>query len=229
MMKNEDKNMISKLLGKVPLFKNLSEDHLKKLASDVSTRHAVKDEVVILQSDTTTDLYIVLKGRVKVTLLSEDGGEYILADLRDGDFFGEMSLIDGEPRSATVVATEDSTFGVLVRKRFIETIQHDPMIALDLLSTLVRKLRQSTAREEGLALLDVRTRLLRFLGGLAQTEGKIDESGCYKIKKRTQQELALRIGASREAVSQLMRALATEKVLHERGAFLFVSPDVIDN
>lgn len=212
----------------MPLFRGISESRRKELADDFSVRHANKDEVIIFQSDISTDLYILIKGKAKVTLMSGEGGEYIIADLLEGDIFGEISLIDGKPRSATVVAEEDSTFGVLERKRFIEAIKRDPVIALDLLASLVQKLRDATEREERFAFLDVRARLLKFLGELAKAEGKRDESGCYAIKKRTQRELALRIGASRESVSQLMRTLVSEKIIHERGHFILVSSHIID-
>jgi len=158
--------------------------------------------------------------------MSEEGEEYILTDLIVGDYFGEMSLIDGKPRSATVVAEEDSTFAVLKRERLIEALKRDPILALDLISSLVQKLRKSTEREESLAFLDVRERLLKLFGELIKTEGKKEDDGFYRIIKRTQKELATRIGASREATSQVLRHLSSEKLLMEKDAFLLISPSV---
>jgi len=149
-----------------------------------------------------------------------------LTDLHVGDYFGEMSLIDGKPRCATVVAVEDSTFAVLKRERLIKALQRDTTLALALLSTLVHKLRKATEREERFAFLDVRERLLKLFGELIREEGKKAEDGFYRIGKRTQKELAVRIGASREATSQVLRALASEKIIMEKDSFSLIAPSV---
>lgn len=221
-----DRELLEKSIRRVILFKGITEKYLKQIVDDFSILHAAKNEVVIVQEDTSTDLYIILKGKVKVTLMSGEGEEYVLTDLHVGDYFGEMSLIDGMPRCATVVAMEDSTFAVLKRERLIDALKRDPILALDLLSTLVQKLRKATEREEGLAFLDVRQRLLKLFGELIREEGKKVEDGFFKIGKRTQKELAIRIGASREATSQILRTLASEKIIMEKDAYSLISPSV---
>ena len=221
-----DRELVERFINKVTFFRDITEEYLEKIIDDFSILHATKNEVIIVQEDTSTDLYIILRGKVKVTLMSEEGEEYILTDLHVGDYFGEMSLIDGKPRCATVVAVEDSTFAVLKRERLIEALKRDPMIALDLLSTLVHKLRKATEREERFAFLDVRERLLKLFVELIMEEGKKEEGGFYKIGKRTQKELAIRIGASREATSQVLRALASEKIIMEKDTFFLIAPSL---
>jgi CRP/FNR family cyclic AMP-dependent transcriptional regulator len=221
-----ERELLEKSIRRVILFKGITEKYLKQIVDDFSILHAVKNKVIIVQEDTSTDLYIILKGKVKVTLMSGEGEEYILTDLHVGDYFGEMSLIDGRPRCATVVAVEDSTFAVLKRERLIEALKRDPILALDLLSTLVHKLRKATEREERFAFLDVRERLLKLFGELIREEGKKVEDGFFKIGKRTQKELALRIGASREATSQILRTLASEKIIMEKDTYSLISPSV---
>ncbi|MHB8880131.1 MAG: Crp/Fnr family transcriptional regulator [Thermodesulfovibrionales bacterium] len=222
----DERELVEKFIRRVILFRGIAEKYLKQIVDDFSILHAAKNEVIIVQEDTSTDLYLILRGKVKVTLMSGEGEEYILTDLQAGDCFGEMSLIDGKPRCATVVAVGDSTFAVLKRERLIEALKRDPALALDLLSTLVHKLRKATEREEGLAFLDVRERLLRLFGELIREEGTRGEDGFYKIDKRTQKELAIRIGASREATSQVLRALASEKIVMEKDAYFLISPSV---
>lgn len=221
-----DRELVEKFINKVAFFRDITEKYLDQIIDDFSILHATKNEVIIVQEDTSTDFYIILKGKVKVTLMSEEGEEYILTDLHMGDYFGEMSLIDGKPRCATVVAVEDSTFAVLKRERLIEALKREPVLALDLLSTLVHKLRKATEREEGLAFLDVRERLIKLFGELIMQEGKKEEGGCYRIGKRTQKELAIRIGASREATSQVLRTLASEKIVMEKDTFFLIAPSV---
>jgi CRP/FNR family transcriptional regulator/CRP/FNR family cyclic AMP-dependent transcriptional regulator len=222
----EERELLEKSIRRVILFKGITEKYLKQIVDDFSILHVAKNEVIIVQEDTSTDLYIILRGKVKVILISEEGEEYILTDLHVGDYFGEMSLIDGKPRSATVVAVEDSTFAVLKRERLIEALKRDPILALDLLSNLVHKLRKATEREEGLAFLDVRERLLKLFGELIREEGRKVEDGFFKIGKRTQKELAIRIGASREATSQILRTLASEKIIMDKGTYSLISPSV---
>lgn len=222
----DERKLLEKFIGRVTFFKDITKKYLGQIVDDFSVLHASKDEVIIVQEDTSTDLYIILRGKVKVTLMSGEGEEYILTDLHVGDYFGEMSLIDGKPRCATVVAEEDSTFAVLKRERLIEALKRDPILALDLLSTLVHKLRKATEREERLAFLDVRERLLKLFGELISEEGRKEEGGFYRIGKRTQKELAIRIGASREATSQVLRALASEKIIMEKDTFFLIAPYV---
>ena len=221
-----DRELIEKYINKVAFFRDITGKYLEQIIDDFSILQATKNEVIIVQEDTSTDLYIILRGKVKVTLMSAEGEEYILTDLHVGDYFGEMSLIDGKPRCATVVAVEDSTFAVLKRERLIEGLKRDPILALDMLSTLVHKLRKATEREERFAFLDVRQRLLKLFGELIREEGKKVEDGFFKIGKRTQKELALRIGASREATSQILRTLASEKIIMEKDTYSLISPSV---
>jgi len=221
-----ERELLEKSIRRVILFKGITEKYLKQIVDGFSILHAAKNEVIIAQEDTSTDLYIILKGKVKVTLMGEEGEEYILTDLHVGDYFGEMSLIDGKPRSATVVAVENSTFAVLKRERLLEALKRDPILALELLSTLVHKLRKATEREERFAFLDVRQRLLKLFGELIREEGEKVEDGFFKISKRTQKELAIRIGASREATSQILRTLASEKIIMEKDTYSLISPSV---
>lgn len=103
-------------------------------------------ERIFFQTDKCIELYIILKGRLQVTLMSEAGEECFLNELHEGDFFGELSLIDGHPRSATVIAEEDALLGVLKREKLLQAVRKDPVIAIDLLETLVQRVRKATER-----------------------------------------------------------------------------------
>ena len=222
----EERVLIEQFIGRVTLFKDVTEKYLGQIIDDFSILHAAKNEVIIVQEDTGTDLYLILRGKVKVTLMGAQGEEYILTDLNVGDCFGEMSLIDGKPRCATIVAVDDSTFAVLKRESLVEAVRQNPLLSFELLSTLVQKLRKATEREERFAFLDVRERLLELFGELIRQEGSKEEEGFYRLGKRTQKELAIRIGASREATSQVLRALASEKIIMERESFFLIAPFV---
>jgi CRP/FNR family cyclic AMP-dependent transcriptional regulator len=137
-----------------------------------------------------------------VVLIGEDGREVILSVLGDGDFFGEMALIDDEPRSAHVIAMRDSQLLVLRRDDFQMQVTGHPKIALKLLKVLVQRLRRADEKIGGLVLLDVNGRVARLLMDLA------DESGGPRITRRlTHHTIAQMIGSSRETVSRAMREL----------------------
>ena len=97
-------------------------------------------------------------------------------------FFGEMSLLDGKPRSATMIAVEDSALGMLKREKFLTAVKNDPMIAIDLLSAVVQRLRMADGMIESLAFLDVSQRLMELLLQIAKAEGGKDKSGFFRIK-----------------------------------------------
>lgn len=190
------------VLRKVPLFSDLSEADLASFAEVARAREYPKNSVILFEDDPGDSLYIVSTGQVKVVLIGEDGREVILSVLSDGDFFGEMALIDDEPRSAHVIAMKDSHLLVLRRDDFQTQVTGHPQIALRLLKVLVQRLRRADEKIGGLVLLDVNGRVARLLLDLA------DESGGPKVTRRlTHHTIAQMIGSSRETVSRAMREL----------------------
>jgi CRP/FNR family cyclic AMP-dependent transcriptional regulator len=190
------------VLKKVPLFSDLSEAELARFAEVTREREYPKNSVILFEDDPGDALYIVSAGQVKVVLIGEDGREVILSVLGDGDFFGEMALIDDEPRSAHVIAMRDSQLLVLRRDDFQAQLVAQPKIGLKLLRVLVQRLRRADEKIGGLVLLDVNGRVARLLLDMA------DEGGGPKITRRlTHHTIAQMIGSSRETVSRAMREL----------------------
>ena len=190
-------------LRRVPLFSDLLEGDLVRFAEVAREREYPRNSVILFEDDPGDSLYIVSTGQVKVVLIGEDGREVILSVLNDGDFFGEMSLIDDEPRSAHVIAMKDSRLLVLRRDDFQQQINQHPSIAVKLLRVLVQRLRRADAKIGGLVLLDVNGRVAKLLLDLA------DDGGGPKItRKLTHHTIAQMIGSSRETVSRAMRELS---------------------
>jgi CRP-like cAMP-binding protein len=220
----KDKELITTFLKKIPVFKTFSDHNLKVLMEGFNIISAEKGEDIVFQEDEGTDLYIVLKGKVKVSLSGKNGNELVLTALREGDFFGEMSLIDDTTRSANVVAEEDTFLGVLKRKRFITILREEPMVAFDMLTATVKRLRKADDMIETLAFLDVNERLIKLLLQTARADGDINEDGFYRTRKRTHMELAANIGSSREAVSKALKVLARKKIIQEKDGYFLISP-----
>jgi CRP/FNR family cyclic AMP-dependent transcriptional regulator len=190
----------AEFLSTVPLFKSLDMGELVRFADFVREKSYPKGSVILFEDDPGDSLYIVREGRVKVVLVSEDGREVILGMLGVGAHFGELSLIDDQPRSAHVIAMEDATLLVLRREDFRKRVEANPSVAWSLLTEMSRRLRRADGTIGSLALLDVPGRIARLLLDSA------DEGGSDLIEKPlTHQTIAHLIGASRETVSRTMR------------------------
>ncbi|HLO63080.1 MAG TPA: Crp/Fnr family transcriptional regulator [Azonexus sp.] len=191
------------VLRNVPLFSGLDDLELEKL-SKVSGRKRVERGAFIVRAGESTDsLYVLLAGRAKVTNTDEDGREIILAWLGPGEFFGEMGLIDGSPRSANVVAAEACELLFLSKDAFQRCLQDNFQVAHKLMKTLVLRLREADRKIESLALLDVYGRVARLLLDMSE----VVEGRRVVKKKMSKQDMAKMIGASREMVSKVMRDL----------------------
>ncbi|KAB2928708.1 MAG: cyclic nucleotide-binding domain-containing protein [Dechloromonas sp.] len=191
------------VLRNVPLFSGLSEAELEKLSKVCSRRRVERGAFIVRAAETTDSLYILLTGRAKVTNTDEEGREIILAWLGHGEFFGEMGLIDGSPRSANVVASEACELLLLSKEAFQRCLQDNFLVAQKLMQILVRRLREADRKIESLALLDVYGRVARLLLDMS-----VEEDGRRVVKKKiSKQDMARMIGASREMVSKVMRDL----------------------
>lgn len=187
-------------LATIPLFSGLQRDELQKFADLTRERSYPKGSVILFQDDPGDSLFVLRQGRVKVVLIGEDGREVILGVLEPGAHFGELALIDDQPRSAHVIAMEDANLLVLRREDFRRRVEANPTVAWALLTELSRRLRRADSKIGGLVLLDVPGRIARLLLDLAE------EAGNDHIEKPlTHQTIAQMIGASRETVSRAMK------------------------
>lgn len=199
---------VADTLRAVPLFSQLGEDELGRVAAAARERQYPRNSVILFEDDPGDALFVVVAGQVKVVLIGEDGREVILSVLGQDDFFGEMSLIDNEPRSAHVIAMEDSTLLVLRREDFHQSLEDHPRIALGLLRALSRRLRRADDKIGALVLLDVMGRVARVLLELAE------ESDGQTITRRvTHHTIAQMIGSSRETVSRTIRDLSDKGLI----------------
>jgi CRP/FNR family cyclic AMP-dependent transcriptional regulator len=187
-------------LTTVPLFKSLAQAEVAAFSLLAREKSYPKGSVILFEDDPGDSLFVVREGRVKVVLVAEDGREVILGMLGVGEHFGELALIDDQPRSAHVVAMEDSTLLVLRREDFRRRVEQSPAVAWALLIDLSRRLRRADDKIGSLVLLDVPGRIARLILDAA-AEGGTE----FIDKPLTHQTIAHVIGASRETVSRAMR------------------------
>ena len=211
------------LLKRIPLFKDCSEEELGALGGMLQKREFSKDGTILQRDEPGDALFVIVKGKVKVVLYGETGREIILSILQDGDFFGEMALVDGSTRSASVVAQTSSQLLVLKRQDFINQVMQKPEIGLKVLTEMSSRLREADEKIGTLALYDVYGRLARLLIHLAEREGEEKEDGVLIAKRPTHQDLAAMIGTSRETVSRALSDFAKRGLIQMEGKQIFIS------
>lgn len=209
-------------LRKFALFAELDARELASIASVAKTRRFSKDEVV-MHEDARGDIFcLIQKGSVKITMISPEGKEIILNTMEAGDFFGEMALLDDEPRSATVIATADLEILTIWRDDFLNILSQNFSITRKVLAELSKRLRDASNRIESLATMDVYGRLARFFLDLARDHGKELENGYIAVTRPTHQAIANTIGTSRETVSRLLTDLMDQQLLLSEGKTVYL-------
>jgi CRP-like cAMP-binding protein len=209
------------LLRNVPLFRGFSDTELDALA-DVATIHRFpRDARVIIAADEGDTFFVLSRGKVKVCLSAPDGRDVILTMLSSGSFFGDMSLLDGRPRSANVTTMTPSELLALRRADFIDLVQQKPQLAVEMLKTLADRLRKANHQIAGLSFLGIVDRVCDILLGLFDGNGEETAEGVVIHNRPTHQILADMAGATRETVSRALRRL------EEGGYILMKRRDIV--
>ena len=197
--------IITSLRGSL-LFERADEDALADVARGLRRRRFRRSETIFHQGDPGDSLHLVSSGAIKIVLPSVEGDEAIIATLRSGDFFGELALLDGAPRSATAVALEASETWTLTRELLHELLDRDRTLRDSLLAGLARELRRLTGQVEELHFLDLAGRLSMRLARLAR-DAEPDANDVRLDWPYTQSDLAAMIGGTRQSVNKLLAGL----------------------
>ncbi len=192
------------LIRNVPLFSLLRDTQLVLLTQVLLRKPYPKNSTVVAAGDPADALYIVISGRLKVIMSDKEGKEVILAILNQGDFFGEMGLIDQAPRSATVVAIDSCELLTMTRADFTKCLQKNFDLTMNVILGLVKRLREADRKIGSLALMDVCGRVARLLMEMAET---VD--GQKVVTKLPKQQIAKMVGATREMVTRVMKEMET--------------------
>lgn len=223
-----DPRSMSDALAAVPLFAGLDEDGLAGLVRGMRVRRFRRGETVFHLGDPGDALFIVMSGAIKITLPADTGEEAILATLRPGDFFGELALLDGAPRSATAVSIEPSETYILGRDRFRELIATEPIMRDALLATLAAEVRRLTHHVEELHFLDITGRLAARLTRLAGEAGAVRlPDGTVRLAgPLTQGDLAAMIGCTRQSVNKLLGMFTDDGLIRlDKDRIVVLDPD----
>jgi CRP/FNR family cyclic AMP-dependent transcriptional regulator len=211
---------------RVAIFSELGTEELEALARAFSPRSYPAGSPIIRESEPGDLFFAILRGEVKVFVDSPDGREVVLSHLQSGDFFGEMALLEGQTRSASVTAMTDCDLAVLARAEFLAVLARDFSLTRKILETLSTRLRKANDVIESMALLDVGGRLARYLIRLADESGQQPVDGYIAVTRPTHQEIANSIGATRETVTRMLKQFETRKLIRTKGSMVWVPAEV---
>ena len=203
----------NKLLLNVPIFSNLDEKQISFIATKMRNKKYSKSDIILMEDEVGDTFFIILEGSVKVTRDSEDGREVILAVLSSGNFFGEISLLDGKTRSANAIALEKTSLMILKTNDFLQLLKEIPQISISLLSELAKRIRKTDEQVENLAFSDAEKRIGISILSISEQLGVV-KNGLVKIPKLPfHQDIANMAGTSRETVSRMLKLLETKKLI----------------
>ena len=210
------------LLSGVPLFADLSREELAKLAEMAHTRRLRAREELCHKGDPGSQIYIVVSGRLKATTPSAEGKEMTFSIMGPGEVLGEMALLDGGPRSATVEALEACELLSIDRRDFLPFLERHPRVAIKLLATLAGRVRTTSALVEDTLFLNLPNRLAKKLLELSDRYGRPTGEGIEIELRLSQTELANLVGTTRESVNKQIRAWADEGVVDMRSGRILI-------
>jgi CRP-like cAMP-binding protein len=203
-----------------PLFHAMQPAELEEILSLASERRFRRGQMIFQRGDEGSALMAVLRGRVRISSVSGDGKELTLNVINPGEIFGEIALLDGQPRSADAAAIEDTLLLVVERRQFLPVLRQSEDLFLRLLAVLCSRLRRTSLALEEIALFDLPVRLARVLLKLAEDYGRPVPGGTRIDLKLSQRDLSNLVAASRESVNKQLRTWRTSGAVNLEDGFI---------
>ncbi|GAB6163435.1 Crp/Fnr family transcriptional regulator [Desulfothermus naphthae] len=202
-----------KQFKKISIFENMPDELLREISAKVSNKFLKKDETLFFKGDIGDALYIIKKGKIKISIPTEEGEELIISIFSDGDFFGELSLLDKAPRSADAVAITDTELLVLRRDVFYTYLFERKQAIEAIMSTLCKRLRKTDDFLADLCYTSVPKRLVKTLIELSERFGKKFDEKIILDLEITQSDLGAMLGVTRETVNRELMKLKLQGIL----------------
>jgi CRP/FNR family transcriptional regulator, cyclic AMP receptor protein len=217
------------LLRSVPIFSRLNDEHLRILVGSLGTCTFERGDAIVRQGDVGDKLYIIVSGQVRIFTINEAGQELSLIIYRPGDFLGELSLLDGQPRSASAEAMRRTTTLTLHRAAFLSTLYANPHMAAVVMEALAARLRHSTLYAQLLASHSAPQRIVGQLLDLAARYGVADGGAVSIDLHLTQDDLASLSGTTRETVNRVLSSLRDQGLVRvERARVIVLNLDQLE-
>jgi CRP-like cAMP-binding protein len=210
------------LVAKIPLFDALPAAERQPIARLIRVqRHAPRDTVA-WEGDPGGTLFFILSGYLKAVSSGAEGREVLLSVMGPGEVVGELSVLDGQPRSASIIALEPTELAALDREPLLALIRQQPSLAIGLLEVLTQRLRKLTTRCENISSMDIPSRLAEMLVALAERHGQSLGKDVRIPVRLSQQDFASMVGATRESVNKQLKSWEQAGLLHHEGGRLTI-------
>ncbi len=197
----------------VPLLCNLEDNELKQMANVAIIKEFDKNKIIFYERDKGNSLYIIVSGQIKIVVNSSDGREHILGFLKDKEFFGEISLLDGEPRSSTVISIEKAKVIIINRDEFIKILRNNPDMTYKIILSICKKIRWTDRHVSNLAFLSATGRVARTIIEMFENIDSIENTHCTVNHKMTRQDFANIAGTSRETLTRVIMEFQDDGIL----------------
>jgi CRP/FNR family transcriptional regulator, cyclic AMP receptor protein len=213
-------------IRRVPLFRDFADDEAAAVAATVTDRHYGKHQFIVREGDPGDTFFILVKGSISVCRIAPDGRETILSILKEGDFFGEMSMFDSSLRSASIKTLTEVEVGAIRQADFLILLARNPRIGRSLVIALSERLRAANALIAATTSQDIRARLASLLLNLGDQFGERVGNGTRITLRLTNQEMANMIGTTSETVNGTLNRFGEDKLVDMRTAHVvIVEPD----
>lgn len=205
----------SKMISNIPFFSTLDPNEVEQVETLFKKKQYSKEQIVLYEEDTSSYMYLIYSGKVRVVKMNDEGKEQIITIHKRNDFFGEMSLLDGKTSPATVIAHEDSIIGLLHKKDFDEHLMKNDGIRRKIIELLCARLRESWEMIKILSFNaeNAQDRVVSLLGRLQELYGVKDDRGVIIDVKMTHQQMASYASVTRETMSRVLRSLEKAEVI----------------
>lgn len=208
-MKETENHSHFRTLENIPIFSCLLPEEKSRLCKIVTEKHFRKNSIILMEDDSKNFMYVIFSGKIKVVRITTEGKEQILVIRKRGDFFGEMTLLDGKSQPATIVAMDDATVGLISKSDFEEYFMKDTNVLKELITLLCGRLRESWVMLRVLGLSDAEARVRAVLAHISAIYGIKDVRGIIIPFKLTHKEIADYAALTRETVSRLLSRLCS--------------------
>jgi CRP/FNR family cyclic AMP-dependent transcriptional regulator len=204
------------------LFDDLPVENLNQILNVCTKMNCAKGNMVLIEEEVGSTFFLIINGKVKISRISDDGREVILSILSEGDFFGEMAILDGLSRSANVSTLEDSELYSIKHVDFMKILYDFPQISINLLKELAGRLRRSDQHIKALSLQDAVGKVASAFLRLAENSGIIKNGQVQISNVPAQQDLANMSGTSRETISRAIKTLHKDGFLNKEGSKIVI-------
>jgi len=218
-----DLNEAMDFIRNVPIFSDIDLEQLAKIVRVGVRKKYKKGSIILLEEETGAALFVIISGKVKIVRTDDDGREVILSILSENDFFGEMSILDGLSRSASVVAITKTELFMIHRRDFLKLMEDVPSVAIALLKELTMRLRKADSQIKSLSLKDAAGRVANVVLQLADDIGTIRKGRVEIDELPLQQDLANMAGTSRETISRVIHMFIKKGHLDLQGNKLIIN------